>query len=170
MKRWIGAAVALFALHVVLAGSAFAQFTETDTGELDVTLEVTAECAITNSPSINFGGTGLLSSNIDQQGTISVQCSSGTPYAIALAAGGGDGATVATRKMTRGGGTETVNYSLYSDNTHETGWGETLEVNVVEDTGNGSGQNHTVYGRVFLQATAPVPGTYTDAVAITVHY
>ena len=96
-----------------------------------------------------------------------MSCTNTTPYNIGLDAGTGSGATVATRKMTSGGAT--VSYSLYSDSAHATVWGNTIGTDAVAGTGNGTGQNYTVYGRVPPQTT-PAPGTYTDTITVTVTY
>jgi spore coat protein U-like protein len=69
--------------------------------------------------------------------------------------------------MTSGGAT--VNYTLYSDSGRTTIWGNTVGTNTVAATGNGTGQNYTVYGRVSSQTT-PAPGTYTDTITVTVTY
>jgi len=109
----------------------------------------------------------VLTTNVDQTSTVQVQCTDTTPYNIGLDAGTGSGATVATRKMTSGGAT--VNYSLYSDAARTTVWGNTIGTDTVAATGNGSGQNYTVYGRVPAQST-PSAGSYADTVVTTITY
>ena len=88
-------------------------------------------------------------------------------HAPQLGVGGGTGATVATRKMTSGA--NAVNYSLYRDALRTQLWGQTIGTDTVAGTGSGANQTLTIYGRVPAQAVPP-PGTYSDAVTITVEF
>jgi spore coat protein U-like protein len=132
-----------------------------------VSVTLAATCTINSASALNFGNQGILGTNVDQTSTIQVTCTNTTPYNIGLDAGTGTGATVATRKLTSGGAT--VNYTLYSDTGRTTVWGTTIGTDTVAATGNGSGQNYTVYGRIPVQTT-PAPGTYTDTITVTVTY
>jgi spore coat protein U-like protein len=142
-------------------------YAATATTTMTVQMTITATCLINSASSLNFGTQGVLSANVDQTSTIQVTCTNSTPYNIGLNAGTGTGATVATRKMTSGA--TTVNYTLYSNSTRTTVWGNTVGTDTVAATGNGSAQSYTVYGRVPTQA-APAPGTYTDTITVTVTY
>ncbi len=139
--------------------------TATTTFSVSVTLAAT--CTINSASALNFGNQGILATNVDQTSTVQVTCTNTTPYNIGLDAGAGAGASVATRKLTSGGAT--VNYSLYSDSGRATVWGNTVGTDTVTGTGNGTGQNYTVYGRIPTQTT-PAPGTYTDTITVTVTY
>jgi spore coat protein U-like protein len=66
----------------------------------------------------------VLTANVDNTFTLNVQCTNTTPYHIGLDAGTGTAATVAVRKMTNG--SNTINYSLYTDSTRTTVWGNTV--------------------------------------------
>lgn len=167
MKRWIGVAAALVALPVVLAGSASAQ-TTTSPVDLDVSIEIIDECVVTSPVAVNFGTVGFLSEAVTAQGSITVQCTSGVDYEIAIGAGGGDGATTSVRKMT-GPGDATINYALYRDASYEQVWGDDFETDTKAGVGSGSGDVHTIYGQVPVQTT-PATGVYSDTVAITVQY
>ena len=149
----------LFGVTTALASTTTTTFTT------QITLAAT--CVINSASTLNFGSQGFLGANVDQTSTIQVSCTDTTPYNIGLDAGTGSGATVATRKMTSGGAT--VSYSLYSDSARTTVWGTTIGTDTVAATGNGTGQNYTVYGRVPPQTT-PAPGTYTDTITVTVTY
>jgi spore coat protein U-like protein len=150
---------------VYLLGSAEATTTTTSTFQVSVTLAAT--CTINSAAALTFPPSGVLTTNIAQSSTIQVTCTNTTPYTIGLDAGTGSGATVATRKLTSGGAT--VNYSLYSDTNHTTVWGNTPGTDTVAGTGNGTGQNFTVFGLIPPQTT-PAPGTYTDTITVTVSY
>ena len=149
----------------LIGGTAALASTTSTTFTSQITLAAT--CVINSASTLNFGNQGILAANVDQTSTIQVACTNTTPYNIGLDAGTGSGATVATRKMTSGGAT--VSYSLYSDSAHTTVWGTTIGTDTVAATGNGTGQNYTVYGRVPPQTT-PAPGTYTDTITVTVTY
>lgn len=132
-----------------------------------VQMTITASCTITSTSTLNFGSQTLLTSAVDQTATLQVQCTSGTPYNIAMDAGTASGSTVTTRKMTSG--SNTVNYSLFRDAGRTQNWGSTVSSDTVSGTGNGSAQSHTIYGRVPAQ-TSPAPGSYTDTITVTVEY
>jgi spore coat protein U-like protein len=67
------------------------------------------------------------------------------------------------------GSTATVNYKLYSNSGHTTNWGNTVNTDTVDITGDGASHTYTVYGRIPAQTT-PAPGTYADLVTVTVTY
>ncbi|MEP7455012.1 spore coat U domain-containing protein [Phyllobacterium sp. SB3] len=138
------------------------------TGNLGVQIEITAECRVVSADTLNFGPHGLLVANIDATSTITVQCTSGTPYTVGLGPGTSPGATVTTRKMTGTGGA-TVDYSLFKDSGYLQNWGNVIPADLVSGTGDGASQAIPVYGRVAAQTT-PAVGTYNDTVAIEVTY
>lgn len=153
---------AAFGLAIVPATHA-----ATATGTLNLSITITASCTVASVSAINFGSVGAIGANIDQTSTLTVNCSNTTPYTIALSAGGGTGATVASRKMKSG--TNQINYSLYRDTARAQVWGTTTGTDTVAGTGTGANQALTIYARVPPQAV-PAPGTYTDAVTVTVTY
>lgn len=108
-----------------------------------------------------------MATNLDATGTIGVQCTNSTPYAIGLSAGGGTGATVAARLMTSGA--QTIPYGLYRDANRSQVWGVTNAVDTQGATGSGSVQSFTYYGRV-APIASPLAGAYTDTVSVTVTY
>lgn len=131
-----------------------------------VTATVVSACNV-SATSVNFGSTGLLASNSDAQGTLSIQCSPSLPYTVSLD-GGTSGATDPTqRKMSLSGAK--VTYGLYRDAARTLGWGSTIGTNTTSGTGTGNTQTQTVYGRIAAQTT-PTPGSYTDSVVVTVGY
>jgi spore coat protein U-like protein len=158
-------AAALAAPFLIAFGNPL--YAATATSTMTVQMTITATCLVNSASALNFGTQGVLSTNVDQTSTIQVTCTNTTPYNIGLDAGTGTGATVATRKMTSGA--NTVNYTLYSNSTRTTVWGNTVGTDTVAATANGAAQSYTVYGRVPPQA-APAPGTYTDTITVTVTY
>ncbi|GAA0850284.1 Csu type fimbrial protein [Cupriavidus pauculus] len=130
---------------------------------------VISDCNISATP-LDFGAVGLLAGNHDATSTLTVQCTQGAPYSIALNAGVGSGATVAARRMTRSGGTQMVAYQLFSDANRTQPWGDgTQGTTAVSGTGNGVARTITVYGRVPGQTT-PQAGSYADTVTATITY
>lgn len=127
---------------------------------------VTSKCTVVSTP-LNFGVAGTLNQVVDSSSTLTVLCTNGTPYSIALSAGLGAGATTSVRKMTGTGGT--VSYALYQEATRTTVWGDATGVDTLSGTGTGTDQDLTVYGRVPIQAT-PSPGSYSDTIVVTVTY
>jgi spore coat protein U-like protein len=63
----------------------------------------------------------------------------------------------------------TVPYTMFSDAARTANWGNSASDDV-NGTGTGSAVNHTVYGRVPAQATAPEAGSYSDVVTVTITY
>jgi spore coat protein U-like protein len=90
------------ALLLVGALSDLAQ-AATTTSTFTVQMTVTSSCVINSASTLNFGSQGVLVANVDNTSTVQVQCTNTTPYNIGLDAGTGSGATVTTRKMTKGG-------------------------------------------------------------------
>ena len=138
----------------------------TTSTSFSVTATVVPACTISTA-SVAFGSVGLLTSNKDAQGSVTVTCTNQAPYNIGLGAGTGAGATVAARKMTNGA--NTVTYSLYKDTGRSIVWGNTIGTDTATGTGTGSNQVLPVYGRVPPQSTPPAQ-TYTDTVVATVTY
>ena len=130
------------------------------------TATVIANCLISTT-NINFGSTSSLASNIDANGAVTATCTNTTPYNIGLSVGTGTGATVAARKMTSGA--KTITYSLYTNSTRTTVWGNTIGTDTVSGTGNGTNASLTVYGRVPAQ-TVPAAAAYSDTVVVTVTF
>lgn len=145
-----------------LASNAYAA---TATGTLNVSITIAASCSVAASSALNFGTVSTIPANIDQQTSIVVNCSQGWPYKVGLGVGTGGGTTSA-RKLANGA--NTVDYVLYRDSTRTQIWG-TSDSESLTGTGSSADQTLNVYGRVPTQTT-PAPGTYSDAVTVTVTY
>lgn len=137
-----------------------------NTKSATVTATVSSNCTV-GATAISFGSQGILSSNKDAQGTLSVQCTDALPYAVSLNGGLSGATNPAQRKMTFSTGN--VVYGLYQDSARSQPWGSTSGVNTASGTGTGLTQTLNVYGRVAPQAT-PKPGTYTDTIVATITY
>jgi spore coat protein U-like protein len=158
----ICASVALaFGVGNVYAGS--------DTGSLTVDATVIASCTVGDA-ALDAGDINpTTGSAIDFATTFNLTCTAGTSADLAIDAGAGTGATVATRKMS-GSGSNTLNYTIYSNPGRTTVWGETSGTDTVAVTGSGLNQPQTLYGRIAAaQQTAPVD-SYHDDLTITVTF
>jgi len=130
------------------------------------TATVQSNCNMSTT-AVNFGSQGVLNSNKDAQGTLSIQCTASLPYTVSLD-GGTSAATDPTQRKMSSAGTNIV-YGLYRDSARTQPWGNTVGTNTASGTGTGTAQTQTVYGRVGAQTT-PAPGAYTDSVVVTVGY
>jgi spore coat protein U-like protein len=139
----------------------------TATGTLSLSITISATCSVVSASAINFGMVTAIGANIDQTSTLTVNCSTTTPYNVGLSVGGGSGATYAARLMSNGA--NAVTYSLYRDAGRTLVWGETIGTDTVAGTGTAANQTITIYARVPPQ-TVPPPGAYTDNVTITITY
>jgi spore coat protein U-like protein len=135
---------------------------------------VLAGCIVSTS-ALNFGSTSsFIIANKNATATLTAQCTSTTPYSIGL--DNGQNASGSQRRMSMGGGNY-VSYGLYTDTGYSQAWTPTSSTTsctggastCVLGTGTGSNQSITVYGQVSPQ-TAPVIGTYTDTVVVTLTF
>src|SRR5215208_1637827 len=107
-------------LCLVCLASPAAAGTVTDT--FDVTLTIQAGCEVSAPNNLNFGTVTFLDTALTGTVTFSVRCTSGTNGTISLNGGIGSSGTVATRTMESGA--NSVNYSLYMNNSYATIWGD----------------------------------------------
>jgi spore coat protein U-like protein len=137
---------------------------------------VIPNCMISNIVNLNFGGIATLTSNVDNVGSVSVQCTNTTPYSIGI--NNGSYASGSQRQMYSATTGSYVSYNLYTDSARTSAWTASTSPSsctggggtCVLGTGTGATQPAvTVYGRVPPQTT-PGTGTYTDVVVVTVTF
>ena len=105
---------------------------------------------------------------MDATGTVTVNCTTGSAYTIALDKGIGTGATLATRVMSAGA--QKLNYTVYTTAARTSVWGDGTGGSLtVVGTGSGTSQSISAYGRVFSGQIATA-ATYTDTVNVTITY
>jgi spore coat protein U-like protein len=136
--------------------------------DIDTNFEVSI--TIVNSCTIEATDMAFLDTNVDVDrtatATVTVDCSSpNDTFDIALN-GGGSG-DITGRQLSDG--TNTINYNLYTDATHDTVWGDGTNGVVVGSISTGEDQDFTVYGLIPAQTAKP-EGTYTDTIVATVTY
>lgn len=169
-------------LNLGLIGLAFAQAAlagpSPQTGSFNVTATVAKSCNVTSTGNVAFGNYDPndthLSTPLDATGSVTVRCTKGVAYAVALDQGanaaGGSTAAAPLRQMSDGG-TERIRYDLYSDAPRTTVWGGTAATDLdnTETTGPSSPDTLTVYGRIPAGQNA-AEGSYTDTVNVTVTF
>jgi spore coat protein U-like protein len=154
------------ALALVAASAAPAA---TDTTTFTVTANIVADCNL-SATNLSFGTYDAASgSPLDATSAVSVYCSNGLSYDVALNIGSGGG-TFVTRTLADGG--NTLNYNLYSNAGRSTIWGDgTGSTAIVSGSGTGllSAVTHNVYGRVASGQDRAV-GSYASTITVTVTF
>jgi spore coat protein U-like protein len=163
---------------LLAAGGSASAATATTTFTVSATVLKNCSASATNLGFGNYtAGGGTLTAN----STVSVLCTAGTGFTVALNGGSTTGGTIAQRLMAETGGSGTLQYNLYTSNTYATVWGDGTGSSKTQ-TGTGAGmapgnaQTLTVFGQLPDNTTnqaAPVIGAstvYTDTITVTVTY
>jgi len=163
-QRLRGALIAaspLLLLFPVLAAAS------TATSDLAVSLSIVSTCTVGTVGAVAFGNAGILAAPLTATGTISVTCTTTTPYSMGLNQGA-NGASVTSRELKGATSGALISYALYQDAAHSINWGNTSGF---WETGVGAGgpQTMTVYG-VLPPQTTPTADSFSDSVTITVNY
>lgn len=162
-KTTLTAALAAFLALGFASTKASATTTVTTTFAVSATVQAT--CVI-SATALSFGTyTGAVD---NATSTVSVTCTNTTTYNVSLNPGTASGASVTTRKMT-GPSSALLNYTLYSNSSRTTNWGQTIGTDTVAGTGNGVAQALTVYGTIPASQYV-TPGSYADTITATVTY
>ncbi len=112
---------------------------------------------------IAFGS--YFGSVVNITGTVTVTCTSGQAYDIALNAGLASGATITARSMQNG--SALLGYKLFSNSGRTTNWGNSSSTGWVAGTGNGSAQQYTIYAQIPAGETGALQA-YTDTITASV--
>lgn len=170
MKKSIVSA-SIFATSLAFSGVTHAAVVAS--APLNVSATVAVDCTVTTT-AVNFGNLSATQETFSN-GDISVNCTPGVPYHIALDAGLNLDA-FGFRNIKQVAGTNALEYVLSSVNTpHVSEWGDADFANTISrgasvaDIGNGLSQPHTVYGASDTASGFPT-GAYTDIVNVTVFY
>ncbi len=162
---WLAGAVLMIGATVASAQTATANF--------QVQANVNTNCQV-SANNLVFGTYDPTAADRDVNTTLSVRCTNGTPFTVALNAGVTTGSTLATRLMAFG--TNYMQYNLYTTGARTTIFGDgTGGTGTVGGTGAGMGAGNavtvTVYGRIpTAQYTLPV-GAYAESqITATVTY
>jgi spore coat protein U-like protein len=147
-------------------------------GTLGARVVIGTGCSVTNTVTAGLADFGtvdfgthytLPATNVDADNSggatsgISVQCSTGQDYGIAI----NGGANYTTDRRMSAGGTDYVTYSLFQEAARTTPW----PVNTpVARTGTGAVENIIVYGRIAGGHPAVANGTYVDTLNVTLSW
>jgi spore coat protein U-like protein len=173
MSRILGT----FWATVALLGAAGSASALTATTTFTVSVTVNSNCLV-SAANLAFPNYTPAGGNQTANTTVSVRCTKGTPFTVALNGGSTAGGTVTQRLMTNGGSpASTVQYNLYTVANFATIWGDgTGGTATVAGTGNGvtvaNAVAETVYGELIDSAAnqGVPPGSYNDTITVTVTY
>lgn len=142
-------------------------YAATATTTFQVTATVSAGCVLT-ATNHDFGiyTPSSLADNINGTNILTATCTLAVPYTVGLDVGIGTGATAAVRKMTRVGGTEMLDYSLYQTVDRLLVLSDVLTLSGV---GTGLAVDHTVFGKIPASQNVPA-GNYADTVTATITF
>lgn len=158
----------------VAAGTIGGAHAAEDSASFQVRIVIQESCTIsTTAPTDIDFGTHVRSTGAPatRTGTITVNCSAGTPYTIGLDGGAnslGSLASPAAGDRRMASGTGFVPYDLFRDAGFSQFWGNTPGVDTAAGTGNAANQTYTVHGRV--PSTNFAAGTYVDTVTAKIVY
>lgn len=168
MKKLLTVSAFGFGVCMMSGGTAEAG---TVAGNLDVQAEVQATCTFVTSTALNFGPYSPTGGDLDNTGTITVNCTNGATVLVAMGQGNNPltGSTDAAPLRSMNGGTGTpLAYDLYQDAGRTLVWGNDTSSDM-HVTGTGADQQLTVYGRI-PGGQAVLAGTYSDAVQATITF
>lgn len=136
------------------------------TSVLNVSASVQASCTVSGSH-LNFGNYDKAAGN-NTSTVLNVECTTGTPYSVALGAGSHPGATAEARYMSSATTTTPLKYLLSHAAAGNKTWGDTAGVNTLSgNIGTGLQQAITVYASLPSNQIV-APGEYKDVVNVTV--
>lgn len=142
------------------------------TSNMNVTATVASSCSIT-AGAMAFGTyDAVAGTQIDGSATLSVACSKGAVTTITLGQGGNaaSGSTdLAPQRRMKDASNNTLGYTLYTDPTRQTAWGNTSAVGVAYTSTSAAATNLTVYGRITASQDVPA-GAYSDVVVATISF
>ena len=161
----LGQAVAIVATCVIVQPA----FAETATSTFEVNASIASACTV-SATNMNFGEIPVAAAatvQTDSTSSITVTCSNGEAYTVALNRGLNNVAEQRNAKGTVVAG-NVLAYDLYKDSARGTVWTQTAVP--VTGTGTGTAQVITVYGRVAAGLPYVANTTYTDQVLMTLTY
>lgn len=154
-------------LLLCISGSAVQAATTTTT--FNVSATISAACNVT-ATDLAFGAYNPASGTaLDGSSTLSVACTSGTTYTLALDVGSAGGSFTG---RTMASGANTLAYNLFTSAARTTVWGDgSGSTTTVSGTGSGvlTNNSHTVYGRIGIGQDKPV-GSYGSTITVSLNF
>ena len=142
------------------------------TNTMPVSVNVINSCTVAATPMAFGAPTAIGGANVDTTSTISLLCTNGAAYDVAL--DNGLNAAAGQRYMSNGATTPVkVPYNIYKDTAHSVAWGATSGTggNTSSGIAGVSGAvTLTAYGRIPSTATSVGAGAYVDTVTVTVTF
>jgi spore coat protein U-like protein len=155
------AAIAAFASTPALAATA--------SNTMPVLVNVINSCTIAATP-MDFGTlTGVGGVNVDSTSTVSLVCTQGAAYNVAMNLGVN---AVGTQRnlVNTTDATKKIPYALYTNAARSAPWGQTSGTDTVSGTAASGPVSLTAYGRIPSTATSVPAGDYNDTVTVTVTF
>lgn len=171
--------MALTSVATLLCANGAANAAGTIQGTLGVTLTIGAGCVVgaaaaavpstTSAPSasvltLHWPTSSTPAPPAQGAGTLSLTCTTGTDYTVAL--DNGLHVTSGTQRRMASTAGAFISYNLYQDAARTTAWGS--GANARTGTGTGAAVPLIVYGRVPAAGSTPAADTYNDTVTMTV--
>ncbi|SDP80211.1 spore coat U domain-containing protein [Phyllobacterium sp. OV277] len=139
-------------------------------GMMDISITVEKNCLLGNQTDINFGtiASSVAMKRPEAEGNISIRCTTGTPYSIALDQGrySVDGKQ---RQMKSADGKSFVAYELCADRGCNTPWTST-PIQIGQGEPMSTTKTTPIYARLPKLPAAPPAGVYRDTVVYTVTF
>lgn len=165
MRRVAALSAATLVVGLYLLPSA--ALADTGTSNMAASATVASAASVTAAP-LNFGN--YIGQAVNQTSAITVTGTNGTSYSVSIDQGQGTGAGLNSRKMTKSGGTSTLDYQLYTSSARTAVWGNgTAGTATVSGTSTGVQQTLNVFGTIPANQT-PLIGSYSDTLVVTVTY
>ena len=145
------------------AASFYIYAAQQDSSSFNVSITIKEMCNVSTAQGsdLDFGTINRASKTSMQNSQLSVTCTQGTPYNIALQS---------QRKMTNAdSNSDSIPYSLYQDASRITTWGTDTQ-NGYHGTGTGRVQSVPVWGAVERTDTDVPAGVYSDKVTAVITY
>jgi spore coat protein U-like protein len=149
--------------------AAFASYAAQDTANLNVSVSVTAACAIqsvNNTTWSTIDGNFITAAN-SSSGGVTVLCTNGTPYSIGLDNGQNYNGTSRTLSD---GNSHSIAYGVYQDSGFTTAWGDIGSGSELTGSGSGSNQAATIYAQIPAGQAAVPAGNFSDVVVVTLDF
>lgn len=161
--------VAYLAFAGALLASAGAN-AATDTQNMAVSATISASCGLAVNP-LAFGSLASTAADTDAATTITVTCSTDSPYNVGMDYGANAGGGFQRRMAA---GANQLNYEVYIDAGRTAAFGPVSTYGALDNynspaTGNDIARIIDIYGRIPAQSTPP-SGAYTDTLAVTLNY
>lgn len=156
-------------IAAVVAASAAPALAGTATNNMPVSVNVLNSCTVAATPMAFGSPTAIGGTDIDTSSTVSLVCTNGAAYDVALDSG--LNASGAQRRMSNGATTPVfVPYGIFKDAARSVNWGSAVGATVAGNAGVSGLVSLTAYGRIPSSASSVVAGSYTDTVTVTVTF